>query len=101
MVSPALALKITCATDNEINLCKKRHSGTVHVIGGGRGGTEGAPTPPPPTILLGVLQHPPTPQLYYWGAEHPQLKAVLCNSCHLNFQKLVNHNRNTLIEQSP
>ena len=39
MVSPALAVKITCATENEINLCKKkRHSSTVHVIGGGRGG---------------------------------------------------------------
>ena len=44
MASPALALKITCATENEIHLCKKKNSG--HVIGGGRGGH---------------------PQLFYWG----------------------------------
>ena len=66
------------------------------IIGGGRGGAGDAPAPP--TILLGVLS---TPNYFTGGAEHPQLKTVLCNSCHVNFQKLVNHDRNTLIEQSP
>ena len=42
-----------------------------------------------------------TPNYITGGAEHPQLKAVLCNSRHMNFQKPVNHDRNTLIEQSP
>ena len=44
---------------------------------------------------VGTVEHP---QLF--GAEHPQLKAVLHNSRHVYFLKLVNHDRNTLIEQS-
>ena len=35
------------------------------------------------------------------SAGAPPFKAVLCNSHHINFQKLVNHDRDTLIEQSP
>ena len=30
-----------------------------------------------------------TPNYFTGGAEHPKLKAVLCNSRHVNFQKLV------------
>ena len=59
------------------------HQASLVIIDGGRGGAGATPT-----ILLG-------------DAEHPQFKAVLCSSRHVNFQKLINHDRDTLIEQSP